>query len=159
MENQTDHLSGLCRTSRDERRVICRALMQWELKRPDSRLPLDGSIDIHDSPDLTPHYFLVRLQPAVAASTFVYCGAVLAGLCLDEPVHRGVAEVLPRDLRDRMLDFFHSAVRYRNALADSDSFLASAGQVLYRTIVMPLQNAEGAVSSIFGAFNYRIEPS
>lgn len=157
MENQTDHVSGLCQPGRDERRVICRALVQWELKREDGQLPLDGSIDVFDAADLAPHYYLVRLQPAIAASTFLYCGAVLAGLCRGEPTGGVVVEVLPRDLRSRMLDFFYSASRHRNVLADSDSFFAGPGQVLYRNIVMPMQDADGAVTGIFGAFSYRIQ--
>ncbi len=136
---------------------MCRALLRWEVLRDEARLPLDGTLDLRTDDDLAPHVYLVRLAPAIAASPVEYCGSVLGDLCDGDPQGRPAGRALPVGLCDRMVDFFHSSARYRQVLADSGSFISRRGDILYRNIVMPLQDADGAVVSIAGAFSYRIE--
>ena len=136
---------------------MCRALLHWEVLREDGRLPLDGTLDLRTDEDLAPHFYLVRLAPAVAASPVEYCGSVLGDLCENDPHGRPAGDALPVGVSERMVDFFLSATRYRQVLADSGSFISRRGDILYRNIVMPLQDADGAVVSIAGAFSYRIE--
>lgn len=136
---------------------MCRALLRWEVLRDEARLPLDGTLDLRNDDDLAPHFYLVRLAPAIASSPVEYCGSVLGDLCESDPHGRPAGHALPVGLCDRMVDFFHSAARYRQVLADSGSFISRRGDILYRNIVMPLQNVDGAVVSIAGAFSYRIE--
>lgn len=136
---------------------MCRALLHWEVLRDEGRLPLDGTLDLRADDELAPHFYLVRLAPAIANSLVEYCGSVLGDLCGCDPRGRPVSCVLPVELSERMVDFFRSAACYRQVLADSGSFISRRGDILYRNIVMPLQAADGVVASIAGAFSYRIE--
>lgn len=134
---------------------MCRALLRWEVLREDGRLPLHGALDLTADSDLAPHFYLVHLAPRIAQSAVLHCGPVLGQLCERDPNGLPVGSVLPSGIRDRMIDFFHSAARYRQVLADSGSFIARSDEILYRNIVMPMQGADGAVASIVGAFSYR----
>jgi hypothetical protein len=136
---------------------MCRALMRWEVLREDGRLPLDGRLDLRDDPDLAPHAYYVRLTDPIRLSCLEYCGSVLAGLCGDDPTGQPIGQALPCGIRDRMVDFLHSAARYRQVLADSSSFIGRHGDILYRNMIMPMQDSAGTVVSLVGAFNYRIE--
>lgn len=149
--------TGVCRPGRDERRVMCRALMRWETLRDEDQLPLDGQFDLRDDADLAPHFYWIRLSDPVPRSTVEHCGPVLADICGGAPAGRPVCEVLPVGVRERMIDFFNSAACYRQVLADSGSFIGHRGEILYRNIIMPLQDTAGTVVSLAGAINYRIE--
>lgn len=142
--------------ARDERRVMCRALTFWELQRCDSRLPHSDGFDPFVVHDLMPHIYMVRLANRVANSDFTFCGSVLATACGDDLTGRNAA-CIHTSLNERMVDFFQSAVRYRQPLADSGSVFANGREILYRNVVMPLGDDADCVVAIYGAFNFKVD--
>lgn len=148
--------TGLCRTERDERRVMCRTLVLWESLRKGDDLPTLADIRPGMSDDLAPFLYVIDVGLTMPSSRFGYCGPVLAQSCGAEPTGKTLAEVLPSSFAEPMIQFFRSAVHYRQALADSGSFHAAAGaEVLYRNVVMPLRGADDAIGHLLGGFSYR----
>lgn len=145
-----------CRAPAIERRAICRALAVWKALRQGDALPrLRDLSPPGEDPELAAHLYLLHLARPPAESVFIHCGEALAGLCHDAPAGRRAIEVLPDGLRDAMLGFFASAAQYRKPLADQGSFLTGQGDdVLYRNLLMPLEDETGVVAGMLGAFSW-----
>ena len=145
-----------CRLGQDERRVMCRALVYWEGLRKGDALPTEFDVQATKDGELLPFLYIIRLARNLPQSLFTYCGPVMASACGGDPTGLPVAEALPATIREQVLDFFKSAVQFRQPLADCGSFLNSAGyDILYRNVVMPLAGVEGHVDHLLGAFSYR----
>lgn len=138
-----------------ERRIMCRALTLWEVLRGGDGLPCGDRFGAAIEPDLAPHVYAVRLGDSLAEARFERCGEVLAGICGCPPGGVPALAAVPLALREPMLDFFHSVVRYRQPMADSGAMLLRGREILYRNVVMPVAGSDRAIDRLYGAFSYK----
>lgn len=144
-----------CEGFNEERRAINRAFRHWQ-ERYDrcGGVPQLSDLDFQADPSLTSYLFLLDILDGARNPRMVYGGDSFLGAFGVNPAGRPVMEGLPRGFAEKLADFCHSAAQYRQALVDSDRYLHHGADLLYRTIVMPLRDAQGRISHIFGAFNY-----
>jgi len=138
-----------------ERRLIGRALAQWDVARRGERLPSRASLASDRADSEAANQFLIEVGAHEYDDRIVEAGRdfVLA-LGLD-PVGKRVIDVLPSAV-DRGLSFCRVAVELKKPIADVGRFTNSQGlDVLYRSALLPLSDDQLTVNYVLGAFSYR----
>jgi hypothetical protein len=139
-----------------ERRVTAIALQYWySLRGPRECASKSGLVD-SPRPTLVPHLFIVTPNGSPDSFHFSSAGEVLANLCRTDPVGRVVGETLPRLFRDRAQSLISTAFQIRKPLADCGRLHEARGtDMLYRSVYMPLADAEGRFESLLGAISFK----
>lgn len=145
-----------------ERRIMCQALALWENARVGAEAgPPLSAIDLAH-PVVGPFLYILRVpaDPYRFLETEVeHCGGALAAFCGAEAVvGRRIAELLPRPVRDEMMDYLRAAHSLGKPMAESGSYLCGDGdEVLFRDAIMPLRPDDGQ-ARLLGAVSFRRVP-
>jgi len=143
-----------------ERRATYRALAYWEMLCAGGEVPSGGLLDADAPPDLRQSLFVVSIRRPAESSVIAQGGAALDALCGGPATGRRLDEAMPYALRDTFGDLTRVIDQYRKPVLNSGMTQAGDGStVLYRSILMPLGNADGRVTGILGAIGCRPVPS
>lgn len=139
-----------------ERRATYRALAYWEKLCVEGAEPTTERLDADAPAGLREALFVVRLRYPAEQSVIEEAGTALDGICGKPATGRPLAEAIPASLRDTFADLTRVIRSYGKPVLNSGTTLTGLGQtVLYRSILMPIGNADGKVTSYLGAIGYR----
>ncbi|MBT5415453.1 MAG: PAS domain-containing protein [Rhodospirillaceae bacterium] len=140
-----------------ERRATGAALAYWDSLRGERDCPSVEELGIERMPDLNRNAVLIALEADGRTPGMVaYGGEEVERLCGTRTRGRTVGECLPSGMRDRTTQVLAAAAAVRRPLADSDRFSDAAGDtVLYRSVFMPLADADGRITHLLGAFSFK----
>jgi hypothetical protein len=141
----------------DERRATGAALAYWETIRGSRMCPTIDDIDPGDIPELWPNAFVLDLRDVRGEGEAVVSGSALKDPHMGaEPTQGRFGDRLPPAIRDRILQFVEAAAEVVQPLADSSSYVNSRGEtILYRSAIMPLSDASGIVTHLFGVLGFK----
>ena len=141
--------------SRD-RRLIGRALEDWDRLRGRRAFPSCRDFDDSAVPDDKPHVFVVEIGAEEGEDRIIRAGrAVIAALGLN-PVGRRATDVLPSAV-DRGLSFCRTVATHRKPIADAGKFTNVAGvEIQYRSIMLPSSSDQQRIDYVVGALSFRI---
>lgn len=141
-----------------ERRLMGRALVQWDFLRGERRFPGVSEYREFEAVCSPENLFLIKIGKNDTEDRVIDAGdAVAAALNLD-PVGRPAVEVLPSS-RQMGLRLHRAAVEFKKPTADVGRFLnRQCDEIRYRCVLLPLSSDSHRVDHILGAFNYKIVP-
>jgi hypothetical protein len=138
-----------------ERRLIARALGEWDMLRAERALPSCLEFDNTALPDDKAHVFVVEIGKTEQDDRVIRSGSRFIDALGLNPVGRRAIEVLPS--AERRLSYCRTVVNFKKPLADIGRFANRRGDdVLYRSILLPTSNDQKLVNYVVGAFSYKV---
>ena len=142
-------------TQWNERRLIGRALSEWEALRGDRSFPSCVQFDDAALPEHKANVFVVEVGKSEAEDRIIRAGRRFIEALGLNPVGRRAMDVLPSV--ERRLSFCHTVVSYQKPLADIGRFTNVRGDdVWYRCILLPTSSDQVRVSHVVGAFSFKV---
>lgn len=143
-----------------ERRSAYRALAYWEMLCASGLMPTPRTLAEDAPDDLRPALFMVSMRRPAETSVIAGAGATLDRICGKPAAGRRLAEAIPAGLRETLSDLTRVIDTYGKPVLNSGMAQAGDGRtVLYRSILMPLTDAQGQVTAYLGAIGCRQLPS
>ncbi len=137
-----------------ERRLIARALGEWEELRGARPFPSCFEFDNTALPDDKAHIFVVEVGASETEDRIIRAGRKLIEALGLNPVGKRAIEVLPS--AERRLSYCRTVVKFKKPLADIGRFTNIRGaDVWYRCILLPTSNDQNAVNYVVGAFSFK----
>lgn len=113
-----------------------------------------------EATSLRPNVFVLYFDGQPLESVFTFGSEVLDTVCGAHTGGHRLADCLPGPLRDSMLGFVRALAKARKPIAVSSSFTRDeGGEVLYRSIYLPLSGDQQHVEHLLGAFSYKEVPA
>ena len=142
-------------TQWNDRRLIGRALSEWESLRGGRSFPSCVEFDDLALPDNKANMFVVEVGKSEAEDRIIRAGRRFIEALGLNPVGRRAMDVLPS--AERRLSFCHTVVRFQKPLADIGRFTNVRGDdVWYRCILLPTSTDQIRVNHVVGAFSYKV---
>jgi hypothetical protein len=139
----------------NERRLIGRALSEWESLRAGRAFPSCVEFDNTALPDNKANVFVVEVGKSEAEDRIIRAGRRFIEALGLNPVGRRAMDVLPS--AERRLSFCHTVVRFQKPLADIGRFTNVRGDdVWYRCILLPTSTDQIRVNHVVGAFSFKV---
>jgi hypothetical protein len=136
-----------------ERRIVGRALRNWEALRTHERIPLHRDCLASFVAAILPGKFLIEINQHDRNDVI---GPDLVSALGRDPVGLPVQTILPSST-DRWLIFWRVAAERQKPIADIGSFTNAKGlNILYRCIFLPVSEEGGQIAHVLGAFSYRL---
>ena len=139
-----------------DRRVVGRALRNWEALRTRESIPLHSDCLANFDADILPGTFLIEINQHAENDVIFDCGPDLVSALGRDPVGLPVQSILPSAI-DRGLVFWRVAAELQKPIADIGCFMNAKGlNMLYRCIFLPVSDEGGRIAYVLGAFSYRL---
>jgi hypothetical protein len=140
-----------------DRRTCTQALNYWREIAAPRRYPSLEQVTRDSAGALWEHLFIVAVTGQPGEYTYMRAGAVLARALGFDPTGRKVSDVLPREIRNRVLYFQKTAVDLASPVDEVGKWLrADSNQIIYRSVVLPLSDDQRQVNYLLGAFSFRL---
>jgi len=137
-----------------ERRLIGRALREWESLRGERPLPSCLEFDNAALINHKANVFVVEIGARESEDWIVRAGRQFIDALALNPVGRRAVEVLPS--AERRLSYCQTVVRFQKPIADVGRFTNIRGDdVWYRCILLPTASNGTQVNYVVGAFSYK----
>lgn len=137
-----------------ERRLIGRALTDWESLRGVRPFPTCLEFDNTALPEHKAHVFVVEVGKSEPEDRIIRAGRRFVEALGLNPLGRRAIEVLPS--AERRLSFCRTVIRFKKPLADIGHFTNIRGEsILYRSILLPASSDQHMVDYVIGAFSYK----
>lgn len=141
-----------------ERRLMGRALAQWDRLRGDRRFPDVAEYRELEAVCSPENLFLIEIGKTDTEDSIIDAGDALALALNLDPVGRPVVDVLPSS-RQMGLRLHRAAADFKKPTADVGRFLnRRCDEIRYRCVLLPLSGDGRRVDHVLGAFNYKIVP-
>ncbi len=139
-----------------DRRVIGRAIRQWESLLTERGLPSYADCLAGFDGQFEDGLVLFRFDPDPAAELISACGQDFIVALGWNPTGRPISEVLP-SATQRQLQLWRVAAESLKPVADIGEFQNSNGtDILYRCVFLPVSENGEDVSQILAVFSYRM---
>ncbi len=104
--------------------------------------------------------FVVYFNGQPLDSVFTVGSEVLESVCGIKIADTRVADCLPSPLSNSMISFVRALAKARKPIAVSSSFATEeGGELLYRSIYLPLSADQEKVEYLLGAFSFKESPA
>ncbi len=137
-----------------ERRLIGRALGEWEGLRGERPFPSCLEFDNAALMDDKAHVFVVEVGGSETEDRIIRAGRKFIEALGLNPVGKRAIEVLPS--AERRLSYCRTVVAFKKPLADIGQFTNLRGDdVWYRSILLPTSSDQSLVNYVVGAFSFK----
>jgi hypothetical protein len=137
-----------------DRRLTVRVHTVWK-KSAGAGFPRRAHIDPRDFGTDWAHCLMIDLDPVVARSRFAHVGAALRDPTWPTFDRQSVSECLEGTLLELLARHIPRVVAKRKPASFAGSAQHEDGEILYRTILLPLSENEDLVDGILAAIAYR----
>jgi hypothetical protein len=143
--------------SQTEQRLTFRLLSYWNRIRGERPLPCLSDVNIEEIKELWYFSFTIDLREPV--HRFHYFGSSLSDIFQEDYTGRSVQELVDEDVVvNNTIGFYERAVVSREPVMEAASFVLDAGEVRYRSIIVPLSSDGQIIDFLMGTTNYKIFP-
>lgn len=145
---------GVCRGER-ERRAMCQALDYWRGLGGTDSLPRRDTVHPEEqNPELSDNLFVLDLtepsQPIIE-----WFGQKVSQFCTGGRAQDLASEVFPRPLGENLPYLCESLVSSGRPIGSSGIAASSAGDVIYRAILLPLSSDGETVDAVLGCVTFK----
>lgn len=139
-----------------DRRTCTLALNYWREIAAPRRFPSLEQVTRETAGALWDHLFIIAVNAQPGDYTYMRSGQVLARALGFDPTGRKVTDVLPREIRNRVLYFQKTAVDLSSPVDEVGRWLRpDSNQIIYRSVVLPLSDDQRQINYLLGAFSFR----
>jgi len=142
-----------------ERRLTHRLVDYWHLIKGDAVLPAETDVDSDAIADMWDDCFLLRFRPQAEdvewGYYYEYVGRGLMDVFEDgAPDESGALLMLPAE---RLMAVYDEMIMTKLPVVEEvEDFALSLGQIKYRMCLLPMGDARGTVTGIFGGMRYKL---
>ncbi|MBK19127.1 MAG: hypothetical protein CMM52_09875 [Rhodospirillaceae bacterium] len=142
-------------TDASERRLVGRALRNWENLRSKTPLPdRDLCLDSFEE-SYSDSVIVIAMGKEEKEDRVIHCGREFRDALARDPTGLPVKQIMPSML-ERGLVFWRVAAEMKKPIADVGGFTnASGNEILYRSVFLPVTVNGGNVTHLIGAFSYK----
>jgi hypothetical protein len=140
-----------------DRRTCTQALNYWREIAAPRRFPSLEQVTRESAGALWEYLFVIAVTGQPGEFTYMRSGDILNRALGFDATGRKVSDVLPREIRNRVLYFQKTAVDLSSPVDEVGKWLrADSNQIIYRSVVLPLSDDQRTVNYLLGAFSFRL---
>lgn len=140
-----------------ERRMVLRLLHQWREAGGDEGLPRLEDIDREALADVWPECYVLDVADTLQNSSFHSVGQVFTDQCGADMSGRQISELPQNTLLYHSMAQLDRVMKKGVPISMGGQFENADGlTVLYRSILLPLSDGQGAINQLLGAANSRV---
>ncbi len=138
------------------RRMVHRLLEHWRDAQGDGRFPSLNAVLARGLGDILPSIFVLTVPADAGEPAFARVGELFAGDVSGDLTGRPVSAVPEGTLLEQAVGIYDEVLARKVPITRGGEFAhVQGGTVLYRSIILPLREGQGAIDFLLGAANSR----